>query len=335
MAISVYTYPFLRRDFQRLFMRFDIIEGIVDPTVEGKIKDKIESSVYLPLPVGLLRENHVIEYDAFDFGIQAELVKQNFNAVASGISNIFGEGNAGPIEQDVTDMVGNLADKVGTEVTKSFKTFIDQQITGAQSLGIPTILQAQGLAQRANYSYAFTGIEQPRDFVLEWSFFPKNYADANSIETIIKVVQKASLPEIKNKTFFDSVVESADNLFTDRQTSNDVYETQPTRPTGLYSTTFNLPRKFKIKIFERTVLDNYSVIEDADIKEITHLMNFPHEMVVTNIMVEHAEGDNNLPPFVKYVTPLGDVEFFHSSYKIRISMSDMQVTTSQNVNLSY
>ena len=114
-------------------MRFDIIEGIVDPTVEGKIKDKIESSVYLPLPVGLLRENHVIEYDAFDFGIQAELVKQNFNAVASGISNIFGEGNAGPIEQDVTDMVGNLADKVGTEVTKSFKTYIDQQITGAQS----------------------------------------------------------------------------------------------------------------------------------------------------------------------------------------------------------
>lgn len=335
MAISVYTYPYKRRDFQKLFMRIDIIDNIADPVSfgmsEGKPQDFPESSLYLPLPLGLLRENHVLEYQPTEFGITGELVKQNYEAVKNSLLGVFGAGeNNSNIDNGLLNTLENVADVA----SDTFKTAIDKTIADASLLAIPTLLQANGLSRRANYSLLFNGIDQVREFTLEWSLFPKNYDDATAIETIIKVVQKAAMPEIKNKGFLDSTIDAFSNIIEDKDKNSDVYAANPAKPTGLYSTTYLIPKKIRIKLFERFTKDNVGNIEETDIREITHLMNFPHENVISSIIVEHSESDNMLPPFVKYNNG-GVSEFFHTVYKLRITLSDLQVTTRENVNSPY
>lgn len=312
-------------------MRIDIIDNIMDaPSFglsESKPRDELESSVYLPLPIGLLRENHVLEYEPTEFGVTAEIVRQNYDAVRGALTGLV---NSGEIDIDIGDIGSSVAGTVG----KTFKTLTDQLITDASRMYIPTMLQANGLARRTNYALLFRGIDQVRDFTLEWTLFPKNYDDAKSIETIIKVIQSAAMPEIKNKAFLDSIVDTVSNAVSEKNELSDVKSKNPEEPTGLFSTTFLIPKKIKLKIFERFNNDNIGNIEETDIREITHLINFPHEMVMSNIIIEHAEGENTLPPFIKYENN-GDVEYFHSVYKLRITMSDMQVTTRDHINLEY
>lgn len=339
MAISVYTYPYKRRDFQKLFMRIDIVDNIVDPPSdgfnEGKAKDNTESSIYLPLPLGLLRENHVLEYQGEELGILGTLVTQNYNAVKNAFSGLTGEADETGVDRGVFGDLIAGGEKIGDMAIDSFKTIVDKTLMESSKFGIPIMLQANGLARRANYALLFQGIDQPRDFTLEWTFFPKTYDDAVSIETIIKVIQKAAMPEIKNKSLFDNVVEATQNVIEDRNYLVDVHAKETIEPTGLFSSTFIIPKKINIKLFERVKRWNdLGNIDENYIEEITHLMNFPHEIVMSNIIVEHAEGENTLPPFIKYDNG-GTTEYFHTVYKLRITMSDLQVTTRDHINLNY
>ena len=63
----------------------------------------------------------------------------------------------------------------------------------------------------------------------------------------------------------------------------------------LYSVAYTIPRKIKIKLFERINNDNEGNIEEAtDVREITHLMNFPFE-IGTSLK---RWTNNSIPPVV-------------------------------------
>ena len=325
MAIPVYTYPHIRRNFQKIFMRIDIIKTILDIQGENAQRDEIESSIYLPLPIGLLRENHSLTYEATEFEILGELVKQNYDAVMkNGL-------NASSIESAFSD---EAFDKYGDILARTSKTALDAAVANFSALGADILKQGVGIVPRANYTMLFKGIDQPRDFILEWNLFPKNYEDANSVEKIIRIIQKASLPDLINKTLFDSAYAKVENFISEKSEVNDVSLKTPKVTSGLYSVAYNIPRKIKIKLFERINDDNEGNIEEStDVREITHLMNFPFEMVIRNIIVEHTEDTINTP-FVEYVNPDGNIEYFHTTYKLRLSISDTELYTSNEVNSS-
>lgn len=324
-------------------MRIEILELNMDVNNDNTKNKATKELIYLPLPIGMLRENHVLNYDTDEYGVVGELVRQNFDVVGNIFKRIgdYEITTVGQTLDDISDAVDSAADAAKKAAVSTAKTIADTAIMNMSKFGVGTILQAQGLAKRPNYALLFRGIEQPRDFTLEWNIFPKTYNDALSIETIIKRIQSAALPDIDNKTWFDKAYELFSSSTTDKSIENDVYSTNSTPVldvNGLHSVTFKIPNKVKLKIYERTtpgnLLDN---LEETDITDITHLMNFPHEMVIQNIIVEHGANETN-PTFVKYskVNAAGDTvnEFFHTTYNLRITLTDTQVTTSNNVNLS-
>lgn len=302
-------------------MRIDIIESIIDPSITGRIQDNHEQSIYLPAPLGLLRENHALNYRGEEFEILGELVKQNYQSISDAMSS----------NQSNLDKASDIASSTGQSVTSAMKTIIDSNIANMNALGMQTIQQSLGIAPRSNYSLVFNGVDQPRDFILEWSFFPKNYNDSKSIENIINVLQKASLPDIINKSYFDSVVDGVSNFISDKAEINDVFPKEKTSTTGLYSVSFKVPRKIKIKLFERINTNNTGNIEESssEIQEITHLVNFPYELVIRSVFIEHNENNIN-PPLIKY-----NDDYFHTNYKLRLAVTDIQIYNSENVNLNY
>lgn len=338
---TVYTFPFVRKDFQKLFMRIDVIKPILD--IQSETEEKRESSIYLPLPVGLLRENHSLTWEGTEFEILGELVKQNFDSVFDNISAL--QNRATEFDLSGTyDILGDSYEGAKRALAASARTALDSAIANFSAFGAETIRQSLGVAPRANYSMLFKGIDQPRDFVLEWNLFPKNYHDAKAIETIIKVLQKAALPDLRKKTLLDAIVEEETSIITDKSETQDVVSSNPRLPTGLYSVTYNIPNKIKIKLYERINNDNYDNIEESstEIREITHLMNFPFEMIIRNIIVEHTEDSIN-PPLVKHQARIRQTddtyrnvsEYFHTTYKVRLSISDMTLYTRESVNSSF
>lgn len=319
-------------------MRIDVIKPILD--IQSETEEKRESSIYLPLPIGLLRENHSLTWEGTEFEILGEIVKQNFDAVIN---------NVGAFTNNVTNL--DLSGAIDTAdssyegakdvLFNAMRTSLDSMIANFSALGAETIKQSLGVTPRANYTMLFKGIDQPRDFVLEWNLFPKNYKDAKAIETIIKVLQKASLPDLSKKTILDTAFDKAVSEFSDKSETQDVVSSNPKLPTGLYSVTYRIPNKIKIKLFERLNNDNYDNIEESstEIREITHLMNFPFEMIIRNIIIEHTEDSIN-PPLVKHQERIRQTdgtyrnvsEYFHTTYKMRLSISDMNLYTRESVN---
>jgi len=299
-------------------MRMDIVENKIDPAV-GTPDDKTKASIYLPAPKGLLIENHLINWRGADLGISGELVMNSSDRVRDAFNS-----------SGTTGLVSGIMESMGTvveEASKAASTWVDKQVMQATSFGLPIINQAFGQTVRSNHTLMFEGVDKVRDFILEWNIFPNNYQDADSIETIIAVLQKAALPKIDNKTMLDKIQEVAVSSFSDKNETRDVKENNPVMPSGLYSVTYKLPYKVKIKLFERKVNNNYGNLSEAtDLEEITHLTNFPKELVIRNIYLEHDLSGPH-PPMVQY-----NDEYFHTMYNLRVSLTDITVTTSEDIN---
>ena len=86
----------------------EIIESSVD-------KEKSVSTIYLPLPKGLLREDFQLDYSQRELGVLGELVKDKYEGVRSALSNVLGgveripEGPAGTSGLSTLDTHGSLA----------------------------------------------------------------------------------------------------------------------------------------------------------------------------------------------------------------------------------
>ena len=307
-------------------MRMDIVENKVDPAV-GTPDDKTKASIYMPAPKGLLIENHLINWRGNDLGISGELVMNSSDRVREAFNS---SGTTGL----VSGIMSSMETAVG-EAKKAASTWVDKQVMEASSFGIPIINQAFGQTARSNHTLMFEGVDKVRDFILEWSIFPNNYSDAWSIETIIAVLQKAALPKIENKTILDKVQTLATNTFSEKDSNRDVKENKPVMPSGLYSVTYKLPYKVKIKLFERKdTSGSYGNLATSDLTEITHLTSFPKELVMRNIYLEHDISGIH-PPMVQFVDDSsGDTEYFHTKYNLRVSLTDITVTTSEDINYS-
>lgn len=296
----------------------DIVENKVDPAV-GTPDDKTKASIYMPAPKGLLIENHLINWRGSDLGISGELVMNSSDRVRNAFNS-----------SGTTGFVSGLMASMGTvveEASKAASSWVDKQVMEATSFGLPIINQAFGQTARANHTLMFEGVDKVRDFILEWSIFPNNYEDADSIETIIAVLQKAALPKIDNKTMLDKIQEVAVSSFSDKNETRDVKENKPVMPSGLYSVTYKLPYKVKLKLFERKDSSGaYNNLSTTDLIEITHLTSFPKELVMRNIYLEH-DISGTQPPLIEY-----NGEYFHTKYSLRVSLTDITVTTSEDIN---
>jgi len=296
----------------------DIVENKVDPAV-GTPDDKTKASIYMPAPKGLLIENHLINWRGSDLGISGELVMNSSDRVRDAFNS-----------SGTTGFVSGLMSSMGTvvdEASKAASTWVDRQVMEATSFGLPIINQAFGQTARSNHTLMFEGVDKVRDFILEWNIFPNNYEDADSIETIIAVLQKAALPKIDNKTILDKIQDVAVSAFSDKNEDRDVKENKPVMPSGLYSVTYKLPYKVKLKLFERKDSSGaYNNLSTTDLIEITHLTSFPKELVMRNIYLEH-DISGTQPPLIEY-----NGEYFHTKYNLRVSLTDITVTTSEDIN---
>ena len=112
----------------------EIIESSVD-------KEKSVSTIYLPLPKGLLREDFQLDYSQRELGVLGELVKDKYEGVRGALSNVLrGTGN-------LTDQVSSLdqLDSLATTAYNAFDTYLSKEIMmtdnkffklGTQGLGL-------------------------------------------------------------------------------------------------------------------------------------------------------------------------------------------------------
>lgn len=304
-------YPLSVDTFEKFFIKLDVYDSRVNI---NKTAPEIEASIYLPLPKGLLREDYQLEYSKKELGVLGETVKEKYQSVKNSLSNIVsGGGSIFDIEPNIIDNSLNMLD-----------TWIDQEIMKTENIFFKIGSQAAGYTRAPNFTLLFDGISRVRDFTLEWNLYPKNEEDAMEIEKIIKYLQKSTLPELSNFSYLNELVNFVlpqDTLLNnpepaDLQKTNDVLPVQREIASKLYSSTYILPKQFKISIMER-VGKQYT--------EIKNLMNYPHFMVMHEILTYYG-SKTEASTFIK-----GEQGYYHSSYDITMNLMENKLYTANHV----
>ncbi len=304
----------------------EIIESSVD-------KEKSVSTIYLPLPKGLLREDFQLDYSQRELGVLGELVKDKYEGVRGALSNVLrGTGN-------LTDQVSSLdqLDSLATTAYNAFDTYLSKEIMMTDNKFFKLGTQGLGLTRAPNFTLLFDGVSRVREFTLDWKITPKNEEDAIELEKIIKAIQKSSLPSLSDTSFSILNTAGRESLRAFNKATNylgfantifgDVTEkyTDKTFFEGnegqWFSSVFKIPNEFKLTICER-IKGNSDIEEGKD--KIGYFMNFPYTFVVRDLNTFYgASGD--VESFIK-----GEKGYYHQTYEINLIIMETKIYTADD-----
>ena len=306
----------------------EIIESSVD-------KEKSVSTIYLPLPKGLLREDFQLDYSQRELGVLGELVKDKYEGVRGALSNVLrGTGN-------LTDQSGvsslDQLDSLATTAYNAFDTYLSKEIMMTDNKFFKLGTQGLGLTRAPNFTLLFDGVSRVREFTLDWKITPKNEEDAIELEKIIKAIQKSSLPSLSDTSFSilntagreslrafnraTNLLGFANTIFgdvTEKYTDKTFFEDNEGQ---WFSSVFKIPNEFKLTICER-IKGNSEIEEGKD--KIGYFMNFPYTFVVRDLNTFYgASGD--VESFIK-----GEKGYYHQTYEINLIIMETKIYTADD-----
>ncbi len=295
------VYPLIPVEAQKMFLRMKLFS-------DRKANRLPDTTIYLPLPLGALREETGVSWGYSDLGISGQYAKAGVEWINSEFSQYKG-------------MMSTMESVFG-QVGRGLNTLLERSIVNTDLFD--ALKQGAGVQVKPEFTFMFEGINKLRDFRLEWKFVPKNARDAKAIEVIIKEIQKASLPTVSDISMFDEVQKfiTLDPNLTPQIQQGDVVHGQDFDH-KLYSSTFIIPKEIEMSVFERTG-SLYEGIND----DLEHIADFPIPFVISDISIqsggEAAEAD------VFLYDEVSD-EYYYSSYYILIGFTELTHYTAENV----
>ena len=295
------VYPLVPVEAQKMFLRMKLFS-------ERKANRTPDTTIYLPLPLGALREETGVSWGYSDLGIFGQ----------------FGKTTTEWFRDDKTRYEGleKTFSTMFKESGKALNTFLEREVLSTDLFD--ALKQGAGFQVKPEFTFMFEGINKLRDFRFEWKFIPRNAQDAKRIEIIFKEIQKASLPTISAISMYDEVKKflGADPNTSPQVQQGDVVHGQDFDH-KLYSSTFIIPKEIEMSVFERTG-SQYEGIND----DLEHIADFPIPFVVSDISIqmggEAAEAD------VFLYDEVSD-EYYYSSYYILVGFTETTHYTAENV----
>lgn len=314
----ILSYPANPEEFQKFFMKIE--------AYAVNIKDKNRDPymiIYLPVPNGLLQENHSLLYSPEELGSVAEALKtENAN-----LTKILGlEGTMNQIGRVLGESMSSFYDNLGNLPA----TWLEQQIQKTEDRSFQALRAGAGFARAPNFTNMFQGIGGPtRELILRWTFRPKNYEDATVLELILKKLQQASLPQLSDVSVVDEFKYALQELtpFVDETRPDETLQEQSdvTKKKEydhkLYSSTYRAPHEFKFTVCERV---------GKEMSEVTHLINFPFPFMTDSF--SSILGGADADTFVKHTDQFsGDNEYFFTSYDVTWMVREQKQFNSTHV----
>lgn len=149
----------------------------------------------LPLPTEL-RDDTTVSYSSVNLETVGDLLSNRGNAMTGAVTRNAGQLISGGLSATAKGF-GSAADKRGL-VAKVASGAFDGLVGAVQSL-LPAeqinsaIQQLNGVAPNPNPSVQFQG-PVLRDFTLTWAFYPKNAAESDRIDKVIRKLKARALP---------------------------------------------------------------------------------------------------------------------------------------------
>lgn len=290
-------YPSKPEDYQRLFVKMKIFSL----RNENRTADDI---IYLPLPLGMLREESSTTWNWNELEIMGEAGK----AVGDYIKNNFNF-------ETYRSYFGRM-NQLGGNMSKSFNTFLETELQKTDLEAFQALRQGAGYARKPNVTYFFQNITMLRDFRLDWKFHPKGYEDAKKVEKIISTIQKAALPSVSDMSAFREIgyFFGKDRPENDAIGKGDVAVGKDFTH-KLYSTTFRVPKEFELSVVERKGSGYDGGWKENELKNI---VDFPIPFVLQDFTFQMGGEDAEADTFIKE----GD-EYFTASYFISLGYLEL------------
>ena len=297
-------YPEEPEEYQRLFVKMSIFSQ----RNSNRVADDI---IYLPLPLGMLREESGATWSWSEFGVAGEAGR----AVAEYIANNSEFKTLRTNMERMTQMFSNAG--------RGFNTFLERQLQETELEAFQALRQGAGYAKKPNITFIFENINNLRDFRFEWTLRPKNLKDARRIEKIVSVIQKASLPATSDMSAYSEFA----NFFTfdvlkNNEISKGDVEVGKDFTHKLFSSTFIAPKEFELSVHERVFNANGKM----EMKPVDHLVNFPIPFVCQDFVFQMGGEDSEADTFIKE----GD-EYFTASYYLNMGYLELSHFTANEV----
>lgn len=306
---SFFYYPVKPEDYQRLFIKMEIFSD----REQNRTSDTI---IYLPLPLGLLREESATQWGFDEFEIMGEAGK----AVADYVNNSipFSELAAKAVPDVIPGLTG--PGKSGFDpgtYSKAFNTFLEKELQNTKMEAFEAIRAGAGYARKPNVTFIFQNINNLRDFRLDWKLHPKSVDDARMAEKIISEIQKAALPSVSDMSAYKEIGFFTAGLFGVDHPENDaIGKGDVVLGTDfehkLYSTTYRSPKEFKLSVVERKG-KSYGHWETLE-----NIVDFPIPFVLQDYTFHMGGDDIEADTFVRE----GD-EFFTASYLLSLGYVEL------------
>jgi hypothetical protein len=313
----ILKYPSEPLDWQKIFLKMEIFEE--------RDRNRIPyRTIYLPMPLGLMRHESSISYSFDEFNIAGEYGKDLANMLRDGG---FGE----PFRQLASSYssLGNIGESGVNGIKglgRAFNTLLEQSMQSTQLETIQALRAGAGYEYRFNYTKFFAQITAQRQFRADWRFYPKNREDADKIEFILAEIQRSSLPEISKMSFFDEFINSSYGTDESEPIKNllsqDVIE-KKSKEHKLYSSTLKVPREFKLSIYEFSNKDQF--------KKIENLVNFPIPFVVEDVMIQIGGEDSEADTFIRDERELNRDNYYNTSYLLSMGFKESTQFVSNDV----
>jgi hypothetical protein len=300
--INFLYYPSEPEDYQRLFLKMEVFSD----RSQKRIADSI---IYLPLPLGLLREESATTWDWREYEIAGEAGKAISNYMKNDFNFETYRNYFGRIEQ------------LGGNISKAFNTFLETELQRTELSVFEALRQGAGFSRRPNITYIFQNISALRNFRLDWKLHPKTKKDGKMAEKIISEIQKAALPSVSDMSAYREIgyFFGKERPSNDQIGKNDV-EIGRDFEHKLYSTTFRAPKEFKLSVVERQG-ENY-----GNWNQLENIVDFPIPFVLEDVTVQLGGEDAEADTFIKE----GD-EYFTASYFVSLGYLELTHYKADNV----
>ena len=306
---TILKYPSEPLDWQKIFLKMEIFEE--------RDRNRIPyRTIYLPMPLGLMRHESSISYSFDEFNIAGEYGKD--------LANMLRDGGFGEPFRQLASSYSSINGIKG--LGRAFNTLLEQSMQSTQLETIQALRAGAGYEYRFNYTKFFAQITAQRQFRADWRFYPKNREDADKIEFILAEIQRSSLPEISKMSFFDEFINSSYGTDESEPIKNllsqDVIE-KKSKEHKLYSSTLKVPREFKLSIYEFSNKDQF--------KKIENLVNFPIPFVVEDVMIQIGGEDSEADTFIRDERELNRDNYYNTSYLLSMGFKESTQFVSNDV----
>ena len=197
------AYPTSLKYFPQVFLKLELFSRKSKDQKNGPL-----NIIYLPLPntETFLQRQIDPTYSFKDIGVVGELAIRNYPSIKEGINSLV-EGDA----EKFADIAGEIYDEAGKEAYSTIKTLLERTTMDAQEDSIRAIKQGLGYGFAPNKILTYNEINVQPNIPLQFRFTPKDIRDARTIEKLMVVFTKATLPYLK-KEAFEEVVSAISEL---------------------------------------------------------------------------------------------------------------------------